>query len=251
MSRAVVLNGAGGLNCVNPVGLSGNNAGMITFDGNGNSYGGYLAIPESGTGPALIVIQEWWGIVGHIKSVTDRFAQAGFVALAPDFYHGKATTEPDEAGSLMMALNIADAEKVLKGAVNFLLSHEAVTSNKAGVVGFCMGGQLSLYAATVNSKIGACVDFYGIHPNVHPQLENLNCPMLGIFAENDAYSSPEVVSNLSAKLNELGKPHEFVTYPGTQHAFFNDDRPEVYDAAASADAWNRTVKFLGQHLNGK
>lgn len=221
---------------------------MVTFSGNGHTYGGYLAVPPSGSGPGVIVIQEWWGLVGHIKSVADRFAQAGFVALAPDFYHGKATAEPDEAGSLMMALNIGDAEKVIQGAVDFLLQHEAVSSKKVGVVGFCMGGQLSLFAATLNPNIGACADFYGIHPNVQPKLENLSCPLLGIFAENDDYASPEAVANLSSQLNALGKPHEFVTYPGTGHAFFNDDRPEVYNAEASADAWNRTVKLFKDSL---
>ncbi len=217
---------------------------MIEFPGNGENYGGYLAVPASGCGPGVIVIQEWWGLVGHIKTVADRFAAAGFVALAPDFYHGVATTEPDEAGSLMMALDIDNAEKVIKGAVGFMREHEAVTSSKVGVVGFCMGGQLSLYAATLNPNIGACVDFYGIHPSVHPKLENLSCPLLGIFAEHDHYATPASTAKLSDQLDALGKEHEFVTYPGVHHAFFNDDRPEVYNPDASADAWNRTIALF-------
>lgn len=221
---------------------------MISFSGNGEHYGGYLALPESGKGPGVIVIQEWWGLVGHIKNVADRFAEAGFVALAPDFYHGVATKEPDEAGSLMMALDIDNAEKVIQGAVAFMLAHEAVTSSKIGVVGFCMGGQLSLYAATLNPNIGACADFYGIHPNVKPKLENLNCPLLGIFAEYDDYASPTSVAKLSADLNALGKPHEFVTYPSVHHAFFNDDRPEVYNAEASTDAWSRVINLFQNAL---
>src|SRR5579862_1855190 len=138
---------------------------LISFQCGGETYSGYLARADSGSGPGVIVIQEWWGLVGHIKDVADRFATAGFTALAPDFYKGESTTEPEEAGKLMMALNIAESEKILACAVTTLLQDPSVSSMKAGVVGFCMGGQLSLYAAAVNKKIGAAVDFYGIHPS--------------------------------------------------------------------------------------
>ncbi|MFQ3586937.1 MAG: dienelactone hydrolase family protein [Fimbriimonadaceae bacterium] len=224
------------------------NAGMVNFKGNGREYQGYLSPSSSGKGPGIVVIQEWWGLVGHIKAVADRFAQAGFTALAPDFYHGKATTEPDEAGSLMMALNIDDAAKVIHGAVDFLLGHEAVSGDKVGVIGFCMGGQLALYAATIDARIGGAVDFYGIHPNVKPDLASLGCPLLGIFAENDAYASPEAVRELSESLTRAGKAHEFHTYPGTQHAFFNDERPEVFDESAANDAWLRVLSFFEKNV---
>lgn len=221
---------------------------MIAFSGNGSSYKGYLSPSVSGSGRGVIVIQEWWGLVGHIKSVADRFAEAGFTALAPDFYRGETTSEPDEAGSMMMALNIGEAEKILLGAVDALLAHPAANGDKVGVVGFCMGGQLSLFAASVNPKIGACVDFYGIHPNVKPRLETLDAPVLGLFAENDAYASPEAVAALSKSLDTLGKKHEFHTYAGAEHAFFNDDRPEVYNKPAAEDAWKRTIAFLRENL---
>lgn len=220
---------------------------MISFDGNGQPYQGYLSRADGG-GPGVLVIQEWWGLVGHIKDVADRFASAGFTALAPDFYHGKSTTEPDEAGSLMMALNIADAEKVIQGAVNALLSDPACTSTKAGVVGFCMGGQLSLFAASINPQIGACVDFYGIHPNVQPDFANLKAPVLGLFAEHDDYASPTAVAALSRTLNEHGVQHEFKTYVGAPHAFFNSDRPAVYQQEAAEDAWQRVLEFLKRTL---
>src|SRR6185369_14593879 len=141
---------------------------MVEFSSNGNRTEGYLAIPVSGDGPGIVVLQEWWGLVDHIKSVCDRFAGEGFVALAPDLFHGKTTKSPDEAGKLMMALRIDEAEKDLAGAVEYLLQHDAVSFAKAGTIGFCMGGALSLYAASKNSKVGACVVFYGGHPNVHP-----------------------------------------------------------------------------------
>jgi len=224
------------------------NGEKIQFRGTGDTFSGYLSPSVAGVGRGVIVIQEWWGLVGHIKDVADRLAQAGFTALAPDFYKGESTTEPDEAGSLMMALNIAEAERIVHGAVDALLGHSATNGEKVGAVGFCMGGQLSLFAACINPKITACVDFYGIHPNVQPPLANLQAPVLGIFAENDDYASPAAVAALSKSLEEHGKKHEFHTYAGTQHAFFNDARPEVYDRPAAEDAWKRTIAFLRENL---
>lgn len=225
--------------------MSGQN---VEFSSNGGTTKGYLAIPEKGSGPGVVVIQEWWGLVDHIKEVCDRFAAEGYVALAPDLYHGKTAKSPDEAGKLMMALNIAQTEKDLRGAVDYLLNHEATTSKKVGVVGFCMGGVLALYAASKNRDIGACVDLYGIHPNVKPDLPNLQAPVLGIYAEKDAYVTPESVRVLEKKLKELGKSVEVHIYPDVDHAFFNDQRPEVYDDKAARDAWQRTIQFLASHL---
>lgn len=221
---------------------------MISFPSNGNTVQGYLAKSAAGSGPGVIVLQEWWGLVGHIKDVVDRFAEEGFTALAPDLYGGESTDDPDTAGKLMMALNMAETEKVLRGAVGRLLADEATSSSKVGIVGFCMGGQLSLYAACVNEKIGACVDYYGIHPNVNPPLENLNGPMLGFFAEHDAYANAETVNALSEKLRAVNKQHEFTTYPGTNHAFFNNDRPQVYNQNAAEDSWKKMVSFFRANL---
>ena len=117
---------------------------MVEFAANGKSSGGYLATPASGSGPGVIVIQEWWGLVDHVKDVADRFAGEGFVALAPDMYHGETATSPDDAGKLMMALNIEQTERDLRGAVDYLLARDEVTGDRVGTVGFCMGGQLSL-----------------------------------------------------------------------------------------------------------
>jgi len=186
--------------------------------------------------------------VDHIKDVCDRFAAAGFVALAPDLYHGKTTKSPDEAGKLMMALRIDEAEKELEGAVDYLLKHDAVTSRKIGVVGFCMGGALSLYTATKNPNIGAAVVFYGGHPKVKPDLPNLQAPVLGLYAENDGFVTPQLVRELESNLKALGKQIDVVIYRGTDHAFFNDARPEVYNEKAAADAWQRTIDFLHKHL---
>ena len=220
----------------------------VTFRANGHSTEGYLAKPASGTGPGVIVLQEWWGLVPHIEDIANRFAAEGFVALAPDLYHGEKATGPDQAGKLMMALDIGRAEKDLRGAVRYLLGHKAVEGGRVGTVGFCMGGVLSLYAASKNEQVGACVVFYGIHPKVEPDFGNLRAPVLGLYAEKDQFVPPEAVRALEEKMSEHGKSIETHIYPGTDHAFFNDTRPEVYDADAAADAWRRTIEFFRKHL---
>lgn len=221
---------------------------MVEFSSNGGTTSGFLAIPQKGTGPGVIVIQEWWGLVDHIKDVCNRFANEGYVALAPDLYHGESTKSPDEAGKLMMALNIDKAEKDLRAAIQYLLNHEATSGARVGVIGFCMGGALALYAASKNAQVGACAVFYGIHPNVKPDLPSLQAPVLGIYAERDQFVPPESVRELERQLKELGKSVEIHIYPDTDHAFFNDQRPDVYNPKAAEDAWRRVTQFFAKHL---
>ena len=219
---------------------------MVQFPTNGSTTSGYLATPASGKGPGLLVIQEWWGLVGHVKNVCDRFAAEGFTALAPDMYHGQTASEPDGAGKLFMALNIAQAEKDLRGAVTYLLGQSS--TKKLGAVGFCMGGQLALYAATLNPSVGACVNFYGIHPNVKPDYSKLSGPVLGLFAERDQFVNPATAKALDAAIKGAGKQSEIHIYPNVDHAFFNDERADAYNKAAADDAWRRTIAFFRQHL---
>ncbi|HZU06304.1 MAG TPA: dienelactone hydrolase family protein [Chloroflexota bacterium] len=222
---------------------------MVEFPSNGGTTPGYLASPPAGRGPGVIVIQEWWGLVDHIKDVAERFAREGFVALAPDLYHGQATTEPDEAGKLMMALNIDQAARDLRGAIRYLVEQGGSTTSKVGVIGFCMGGQLALYAATVSPDlVGAVADFYGIHPNVQLDFTKLKAPVLGAFAELDEFVTPQAARELEEKLRQQGVPTDFKVYPGTHHAFFNDTRKEVYNEAAARDAWERTLRWFRTHL---
>jgi carboxymethylenebutenolidase len=217
---------------------------MVKFKSNGATCDGYYAMPAGGKGPGVIVLQEWWGLVDHIKDVCDRFAKEGFCALAPDLYHGDMTKSPDQAGKLMMALNIAQTEKDLRGAVDFVLAQKECGSKKVGTVGFCMGGQLSLYAACASpEKVGACVIYYGVHPNVKPDLKALKAPVLGFFAEKDAFVTPAVVHDLEKKIKDAGKKVEFHIYPGADHAFFNDTRKEAYNAKAAGDTWTRMLAF--------
>jgi len=223
---------------------------IVQLQSNGKQSSGYLALPRV-PGPAVVVIQEWWGLVPHIKSVTDRFADEGFVALAPDLYHGQSTKSPDEAGKLMMSMRIDEAEKDLRGAVQVLMKHPQTSSSHVGTVGFCMGGALSLFAASKNPEVGACVIFYGGHPNVKPDLPSLKAPVLGLYAEKDGFVTPDSVRALEKNLKDLGKRVEMHIYPDADHAFFNDERPQVYNEAAARDAWNRTIKFFKAELKPK
>ena len=219
---------------------------MVEFPSNGRATQGYLATPAQGKGPGILVIQEWWGLVGHIKNVTDRFAAEGFTALAPDLYHGKTANEPDSAGKLFMALNIGQAEKDLKGATAYLAQHSS--TKKLGAVGFCMGGQLALFAGTLNPSIGAVVDFYGVHPNVKPDYAKLAGPVLGLFAEKDAFVTPDTARQVDADIKKAGKQSEIHIYPNVDHAFFNDENKGAYNKQAADDAWRRALAFFRSNL---
>jgi carboxymethylenebutenolidase len=222
---------------------------IIEFASNGGTASGYLALPEAGGGLPLVVIQEWWGLVPHIQDVCDRFAAEGFVALAPDLYRGESTTEPDEAGKLMMAMNLQQAAKDMSGAVDEVAARTG--GSRVGVTGFCMGGGLALVLATQRPDlIKACVPWYGLipWPEAQPDWTRLDAPVLGHYAEQDGFFGPDAVAELSDKLTGLGKEVELVVHPGVDHAFFNDTRPEVYDAATSAQAWVQTVAFLQNKL---
>lgn len=218
---------------------------IIEFASNGGRASGYLASPSSGEGIPLVVIQEWWGLVPHITDVCERFAAEGFLALAPDLYHGESTSEPDEAGKLMMALNMSQAAKDISGAVDEVAARAG--ADRVGITGFCMGGGLALVAATQRpDRIKACVPWYGLipWPDAQPRWERLDAAVLGHYAERDGFFTPIAARELGDKLRALGKEVDIVVHPGVDHAFFNDTRPEVYDANEAMAAWNQTVGFL-------
>ena len=223
---------------------------IVDFPSNGGTASGYLATPESGTGIPLVVIQEWWGLVPHITDVADRFAAEGFVALVPDLYHGETTTEPDEAGKLMMAMNLGQAGKDMSGAVEKVA--EVSGRDAVGVTGFCMGGGLALIlAAQRPDRVKAVVPWYGLlpWPDSQPDWARLEASVLGHYAANDEYFTPELARELEQTLKALGKDATINVFPGVEHAFFNDTRPEVYDAEAAADAFRQTVDFLREKLS--
>ncbi len=216
----------------------------VSFAANGGTCEGYLARPAT-PGPGVVVIQEWWGLDDHIRSIADRVAAEGFVALAPDLYHGTVTRSPDEAQKQLMALDIERAGADLRGAIRFLRDD---TKGPVGTVGFCMGGALSLFAAAANgADVGACVVFYGGHSKVEYDFDRLTAPVLGHWAENDPGANASA-ARVEAALAQRGKPFEFHRYPGTRHAFFNDTRAQVHDPEAAALAWQRTLAFFRAHL---
>lgn len=223
----------------------------IDFPSNGSTAGGYLAVPSSGAGPGVLVIQEWWGLLPQIERVCDRLAGEGFVALAPDLYHGKQVplTEPDEAAKAAMALQLDRAGRDLSGAVDEL--QRRTGRDGVGVIGFCMGGGLALVLGCQRpDAVAAVVSFYGVipWPDAQPDYSQLAAATLGHIAEHDTFFSPDAAAALQRQLEALGKDVEFHVYAGVDHAFFNEDRPEVYDATAAATAWERTLPFLRDRL---
>jgi len=217
----------------------------VEFPSNGHICQGYMAAPKSGKGPAVVVIQEWWGLVKHIEDLVDRFAAEGFLAIAPDLFHGKTTKSPDEAEKMLMELDAERAEKEIAGAGNDLLTRPECSSTKFAIVGFCMGGALAQYAAAKEGdNVGAAVSFYGGFKKLSIHWENLKAPIILIYGENDKGVPAEQGRQLEAKLKQLGKNVQLIVYPNADHAFFNDMRPEVYNASAAADAWKRTIDFF-------
>jgi len=225
----------------------------IEFPSNGSRAHGYLAVPAGGAEGTIgvLVIQEWWGLVDQIRRTVDRFADAGFTALAPDLYQGAEVplSEPDEAAKQMMALQLGDAAKQLSGAVDELTRRTGAPS--VGVVGFCMGGGLALVLATQRpDAVAAVVPAYGVipWPDAQPDYSKLEAAVEGHVAELDGSFSPAAADALVAELTGLDKTASFHLYPGVDHAFFNEDRPDVYDADAAALLWDRTVAFLRTRL---
>lgn len=226
---------------------------VVEIPSGDNGLTGYLATPESGRGPGVVLIQEWWGVVPHIRSVADRLATAGFVALAPDLFRGVETTEPDEGGKLMMGLRVASAGSDIAAAADHLSRSGLLTGSQIGCVGFCMGGGLALLAPTVSPHIDCTVAFYPAMPwpDYHPAWANYaGKEALVHQCEADMPSTGEDIARYAEEIAAHGGIAVLESYPGTQHAFFNDDRPEVHDAKASALAWDRTVNFLHRRLDG-
>ncbi|MEY2478867.1 MAG: carboxymethylenebutenolidase [Actinomycetota bacterium] len=221
----------------------------VEFKSNGSTASGYLALPESGSGPGLLVLQEWWGVNPQIKGVADRMAGEGFVALVPDLYHGELAehTEMDKAAELMNSMPPDRAARDMGGAIDYLLAHDAVTSGKVGVIGFCMGGMLTLLiSALQGDKVGAAAPFYGAPlGEMEPDWSGLTAPVDGHFAENDEFFPPGPVKELEAKLKGMGKDVSFEVYPETGHAFCNEHDPlGTHDPEAAKDAVQKAVAFL-------
>jgi carboxymethylenebutenolidase len=221
----------------------------VEFEANGGTATGYLAVPESGKGPGVVVLQEWWGLDDNIKSYCDRFASEGFLALAPDLYHGETTEQPDEAQQKVMAMNMDEAEKEMRGAVDYVAAHEGFEGDGVGSVGFCLGGGLSVWAATINPKVKAVVSYYYVMPHGKPDFSKIQAPVLGHFGTNDDFISVEDAKGLEQELKDAGVDVTFEFYEGAGHAFAAEhDRLGTYDQELDRTAWQKTVDFLKRHL---
>jgi carboxymethylenebutenolidase len=221
----------------------------VTFASNGAEAHGYLALPASGTGPGLVVIQEWWGLTDHIASLTDRFADAGFVALAPDLYGGATTHDAEEAGRLMSELPVDRAARDLAGAVDYLLARDDVTGDQVGAVGFCMGGAFVLsLAEQEGGKVAAAVAFYPVG-QMPDDYSGLQAAVLAHFGEDDAFVPIEAADELVAKIQAgTGRRPVIERYPAG-HAFVNDENLlGTHDPDLAQQAWDRTLAFLAEHL---
>ena len=212
----------------------------------------FLARPHSAgrPAPAVVVIQEWWGLNDHIKDIAQRLAREGYAALAPDLYSrlgNKVTRDPNEAAGLMNALSSQAALRDLNAAVSYLKTQAFVEPLRIGTVGFCMGGTFALTMATHNSDIKAAVPFYGKVPPLE-SLDYLLCPVLYHYGAKDAWVTRQEVDRLQQGLERYGKPGQVCVYPEADHAFFNDTRPDVYRESDARLAWDRTLQFLAQHL---
>jgi carboxymethylenebutenolidase len=222
----------------------------VSFPSAGREAHGYLAVPSSGSGPGVIVIQEWWGLTDHIAAIADRLAGEGFVALAPDLFGGRTTHDAEEAGRLVAELPVDQAAQDLGGAVDFLLGHDAVTSSKVGAIGFCMGGGfVLLLAAQQGDRVAAAVPYYGVGPAVPDSYQGLTAALQGHYGEQDAMYPADSARALEEQIrSETGADVTFFYYPAG-HAFHNDENPlGTYDPQSARLAWQRTVDFLHKHL---
>jgi carboxymethylenebutenolidase len=226
----------------------------VEFRSNGSVASGYLVTPPSGSGPGVMVIQEWWGLDSATKEMADRLGAAGFVALAPDLYHGELAghDEMDKAGKLMQNLPPDRAGRDMSGAVDYLARHSAVTSEGIGVVGFCMGGMLAfIIAANRPDKVKAVVAFYGFpQGDAEPDWSKLTASIRGHMAEHDDFFPPAAARALEAKLQAMGKDVSMTVHPGTGHAFMAPHNAlGTLNAALAAQIWPLVTSFLHDTLS--
>ena len=226
----------------------------ISFPSNGSEASGYLVRPDGGSGPGVLVIQEWWGLDSGIKEMAERLAAAGFVALSPDLYHGElaAHDEMDKAAQLMQSMPPDRAARDMSGAIDYLAGLDGVTGHGIGVVGFCMGGMLSfLIAAGRPDKVVAAVPFYGFpQGDMEPDWSTLTATVRGHMAENDDFFSPGAASALEAKLRAMGKDVTLTVHPGTGHAFMAPHNAlGTLDEEVAATVWPQVTAFLHELLD--
>jgi carboxymethylenebutenolidase len=220
---------------------------MVEFASNGGTAEGYLATPENPNGKALVVIQEWWGLMDEIKAIADRYADAGYYALVPDHFHGDSTEQPDEAEQQMMAMNVPDVEKELIGAVDFVASKAG--TEIVGATGYCIGGALCLFAAALNPKVAASSSFYYVFPHGKPDWSKIEGPVMMHFGTEDAFMSKDDIEGLTAEMKEAGVDLVLEIYEGAGHAFCNTaNRLGTYNEEYAELAFARNLEFFDKNL---
>ena len=222
---------------------------MTEFPVEGGKTASAFEARPSGAGayPGVLVVQEWWGLNEHIKDVARRLAGEGFVALAPDLYEGKVTSDPAQAGAWMQQLDREAGIRILQGGLRFLQEKEPIYAEHIGVIGFCMGGSFALLLAC-RASLKAAVPFYGDVPEPIDQLKNVHCPVLFFGGAKDQWINAAKIEKLKKAFREYGVHGEVRVYPDADHAFFNDTRPEVYNPAAAQDAWTRALGLFSRTL---
>ncbi|MGH2906419.1 MAG: dienelactone hydrolase family protein [Solirubrobacterales bacterium] len=221
---------------------------VVDFPSNGGSAHGYLAKPENPNGKALVVVQEWWGLQPEIIAIADRYANNGYFALAPDLYYGDKTEQPDEAQQKLMALDVEQAEKDLRGAVDFVASQAGV--DEVGTTGYCMGGALSIFAAALNPKVAAVSSFYYVFPHKKPEFSKIEGPVLMHFGTADDFIPVSDAEALIGEIKNAGVDVNAEFYEGAGHAFCNAaNRLGTYDEAAAELAWSRNLEFFDKNLS--
>lgn len=215
---------------------------MIEFAVEDRQSNGYLALPESATGPAVLVLHAWWGLTPTFTDVCDRLAHEGFVALAPDLYKGHSATTIDAAEALMKSMDGDETYGIISGALSFLNTHPAVYGTGTGVIGFSLGAGWALML----DEPRAVVVFYG---TTDPEQITSTAAFQGHFGENDDFEPLEGVQNIETMLQDTGREVQFYIYPDAKHWFFEENMQGYYDAEAARLAWERTVTFLHAKLD--
>jgi len=219
----------------------------IEFQISRSRFYGYLAIPEGGDVPGILVIHAWWGLSDFFKSVCDMLADEGFVALAPDLYNGKTASTIEEAKRLRSHLKRAVVTKELDGAVDLLSTLFAVSGEKIGVLGFSLGAYWAMWLSTQRpTEVAAVAAFYGIRKGDYKKAQ---ASYSGHFAEDDKWAPLKSVRNAETQMRSAGREVAFHVYPGTKHWFFEKDRPDAYNSKAAQLAWKRTIAFFHKNLD--
>ena len=225
---------------------------MMTYASGSETVSAYVAVPEgAGRKPAIIVIQEWWGLNDFVKRKADEFAKKGYVAFAPDLYRGKVATDPDTAHQLMRGMPEDRAMRDLTSAFDYLRSRNDVDAARIGSVGWCMGGGYSLALALAQPKLAGAVVYYGRLVTDDQKIKSLAPPLSGNFGGKDEGIPPETVREFARKAKAFGKDVDFKIYPGAGHAFASASDPKVFRADDAKDADARTDAFLTRVLKGR